>query len=65
MKIQEVEYKIHWVDLKVGWSFFLPCTNIKEAEFKVKKEAKKKKYKVVCKSVIEKKIRGLRFWKLE
>ena len=41
MKIQEVEYKIHWVDLKVGWSFFLPCTNIKEAEFKVKKEAKK------------------------
>ena len=65
MKIQGVTYKINWSSFNVGWSFFLPCTNIKDAELIVKKEAKTRKYKVICKSVIENKVRGLRFWRLK
>tara|TARA_R100001510_G_C7615724_1_gene177953 strand:+ start:923 stop:1120 length:198 start_codon:yes stop_codon:yes gene_type:complete len=65
MKIQGVQYKINWNTLKVGWSFFLPCTDTKGAAPLVKEEAKKFRYKVVCRSVIEGKLRGLRFWRIE
>ena len=65
MKIQGVTYKINWNTVKVGWSFFLPCTDTKDAESVVKTEAKKFKYTVICKSVIEDKLRGLRFWRIE
>ena len=65
MKIQGVTYRIDWDTFKVGWSFFVPCTNVIDAEAIIKKEAKARKVKVVCKSVIEGKLRGLRFWRLE
>ena len=65
VQIQGVVYKFKWETLKVGWSFFLPCTDTKEAEIVVKEKAKSFKYKLACKSVIEDKLRGLRFWRLE
>ena len=40
VQIQGVVYKFNWETLKVGWSFFLPCTDTKEAEIVVKEKAK-------------------------
>ena len=53
VQIQGVVYKLNWEALKVGWSFFLPCTDIKEADIVVNEIAKCFKYQLAFKSVIE------------
>ena len=65
MIIQQVKYELNWKSLKKGWSFFVPCTHLKEAEKSVKEVAKTHKYKVVYKPVIENKLRGLRCWRIK
>jgi len=64
MKIENVTYEINWKNFKKGYSFFIPCLDVKESRTKIEKETKRLKYKVVTKVVIEDGVRGVRVWKV-
>ena len=64
MKIENVTYEINWKSFKKGYSFFIPCLDVKESRAKIEKETKRLKYKVVTKVVIEDGVRGVRVWKV-
>jgi len=63
MIVQQIKYSLNWKRFRKGWSFFVPCTQLKEAEASIKEEAKIHKYTMVCRPVIENKLRGLRCWR--
>jgi len=64
MKIENVAYRINWSNFKKGYSFFIPCLDVKAGSKDIQKETKRLKYKVVTKVVIEDGVRGVRVWRV-
>lgn len=65
LQILQLLVKIEWSKFKVGTSFFVPCLNHKEVADYMTKETERLRFKIVCKSVIERHRYGLRVWRLE
>lgn len=57
--------KIIWTKFEVDTSFFVPCLDSKPVINYLNAEATRRKYKVVCKQVVEKNTYGLRCWRIE
>lgn len=64
MKIENVAYQINWSSFKKGYSFFIPCLDVKVSRKDIEKETKRLKYRVVTKAVIEDGVRGIRVWRV-
>jgi len=64
MKIENVAYQINWKKFKKGYSFFIPCLDVKTSRKNIEQELKRLKYKVVTRVVIEDGVRGLRVWRV-
>lgn len=63
MKIMGMPLLIEWNKFKPGTSFFVPCIDRQNVEQFVKAEAKRMKFDIVCKHVIEENMYGLRVWR--
>jgi len=64
MKVETVSYQINWAKFRVGYSFFVPCINHREAEESIKRTTRRLGIKVATKLVIEDGIKGLRVWRV-
>ena len=64
MKVEMLTYNINWRKFKRGYSFFIPCINSSVAKKDILAVAKKQKFDVVMKVVIEENVRGIRIWRI-
>jgi hypothetical protein len=64
MKIETVTYQLDWSKFRVGYSFFVPCIDEKEARKTLAAVAKRLKIEIVTKVVIVDGIKGLRVWRV-
>jgi len=65
MRILNIPLLIKWDKFKPGTSFFVPCIDRKLTQRFVEEEAKRLKFNIICKQVIEKGVYGLRVWRDE
>ena len=65
MRIHGISFNIVWERFGVGTSFFIPCLDVNEARRKVKEVARRFRYGVKTKVVVEENIKGLRVWRLK
>lgn len=56
---------IEWHAMKLGASFFIPALDTDPLIEQVLSEAKKRKFKLVCKEVVENGLIGIRFWRIK
>lgn len=64
MVIEGIEYRIKWLSMERGESFFIPCLNFAKAKQEISKQARLRGFKVLVKGKIENNLRGLRVWRL-
>jgi len=64
MKVHGISFEIDWAKFKPGRTFFIPCLDLEEAKKEVKLVAKRLRYSVEMKGVVENGIKGLRVWRL-
>lgn len=64
LELDEGSYQIEWDEFKVGASVFIPCTNLMEAKSKMRGLAKRRNIQVTCVTVIERKMLGIRCWRI-
>jgi len=64
MKIHGISFEIDWAKFKPGRTFFIPCLDLEEAKREVKLVAKRLRYSIEMKGVVENGIKGLRVWRL-
>lgn len=65
LKILNLQIKIEWDKFEPGTSFFIPCLDRKPVEEFIMNESYRRRYRVVCKQVVEKGRYGLRCWRVE
>jgi len=65
VKIHGISFNIVWERFGVGTSFFIPCLDVNEARRKVKEVARRFRYGVKTKAVVEENIKGLRVWRIK
>lgn len=65
VRIHGISFNIVWERFGVGTSFFIPCLDVNEARRKVKEVARRFRYGVKTKVVVEENIKGLRVWRLK
>lgn len=65
MKLKSKIIEVDWTRFKPYASFFIPCLDVQDMIRQVKAECKRLKYRVIIKVVTEKRIRGIRVWRLE
>ena len=65
MRIHGISFNIVWERFGVGTSFFIPCLDVNEAMRKVKEVARRFRYGVKTKVVVEENIKGLRVWRIK
>jgi hypothetical protein len=63
MQIEQINYCINWRNFKPGYSFFIPCISCSKAKLEIKAVAKRLKYRIVMRTVVEEGIRGVRVWR--
>jgi hypothetical protein len=63
MKIETVTYRLNWKKFRVGYSFFVPCIDHKEARRTLALITRRLKIRTVTKVTIEDGIKGLRVWR--
>ena len=56
---------IEWHAMKLGASFFIPALDTEPLTLQILREAKKRRFKLVHKEVIENGKIGLRFWRIK
>jgi hypothetical protein len=56
---------IEWDKFHPGTSFFIPCVDRRSVQRFVMQEAQRLKIPIVCKQVVERKVYGLRVWRLD
>lgn len=56
---------IEWHAMNLGASFFIPVLDTESVSEQVLSEAKKRKFKLVYKEVVENGMIGLRFWRIK
>lgn len=64
MKVHGISFEIDWAKFKPGRTFFIPCLDLEEAKKEVKLVAKRLRYSVEMKGVVENGVKGLRVWRL-
>jgi len=64
MKVHGISFEIDWAKFKPGRTFFIPCLDLEEAKREVKLVAKRLRYSVEMKGVVENGVKGLRVWRL-
>lgn len=64
MKVHGISFEIDWSKFKPGRTFFIPCLDLNAAKHEVERVAKRLRYSVEMKGVVEKGIRGLRVWRI-
>lgn len=64
MRIESLTYNINWRKFRVGYSFFIPCIDCNQAKKTIQKFAKKHKFDIVMRIVIEEGVRGIRVWRV-
>lgn len=64
MKVHGISFEIDWSKFKPGRTFFIPCLDTETAKKEVATVAKRLRYSVEMKVVIEKGVKGLRVWRL-
>ena len=65
MRIHGISFNVVWERFGVGTSFFIPCLDVNEARRKVKEVARRFRYGVKTKVVVEENIKGLRVWRIK
>ena len=65
MKVHGISFEIDWAKFKPGRTFFIPCLDLEEAKREVKLVAKRLRYSVEMKGVVENGVKGLRVWRIE
>lgn len=64
MKIETVSYQIDWKKFRKGYSFFVPCIDVKAARKNLATVTKRLKIQILTQVVIEDGIKGLRVWRV-
>jgi hypothetical protein len=64
MVLEGVSYRINWKTFVRGTSIFLPCLDVPAAKATVTTLARRLRFKVLIKVVINDGIQGLRIWRL-
>ena len=65
MQVMGLPILIEWDKFHPGTSFFIPCVDRRSVQRFVMQEAQRLKIPVVCKQVVERKVYGLRVWRLD
>ena len=65
MRIEGVNYHLHWPKFKIGTSFFVPCLNDADARQRIETKMSRLGYATLIKLVVEDGIRGLRVWRIK
>jgi hypothetical protein len=65
VKAHGISFEIDWSRFKPGRTFFIPCLDLEDAKKQVARVAKRLRYSVEMKGVIENGVQGLRVWRLE
>jgi len=65
VRIHGISFNVVWERFGVGTSFFIPCLDVNEARRKVKEVARRFRYGVKTKVVVEENIKGLRVWRIK
>jgi len=65
MRIHGISFNIDWAKFKPGRTFFIPCLDVEGAKKEVETVAKRLKYSVEMRGVIENNVKGLRVWRLK
>lgn len=63
MIIETLSYKVNWRNFKKGYSFFVPCIDEKAAKEEVMRVARRLRFEVVTKIVVQDGVKGLRVWR--
>lgn len=64
MQIETVSYNVEWRRMHKGYSFFVPCINVKAARKTLKATAKRLDLDLVTKVVVQDGVKGLRVWRV-
>ena len=56
---------IEWHAMRLGTSFFIPALDTEPLAQQILSEAKKRRFKLVHKEVVENGLIGLRFWRVK
>lgn len=64
MKVHGISFEINWSKFKPGRTFFIPCLDLDFAKKEVEAVAKRLRYSVEMKGVVENGIKGLRVWRI-
>lgn len=65
MQVLGIPLLIEWDKFHPGTSFFVPCIDRRAVQRFVMQEARRLKFPVVCKQVLENGVYGLRVWRLD
>ena len=60
-----IPVQIEWHAMELGYSFFIPAIATDSLIKQVLSEAKKRKFKLVQKEVVENGLFGVRFWRIK
>jgi hypothetical protein len=58
-----VQVVVHWDNMEIGMSVFIPCINAQKAVTQAKKVFKKRKWQIKHKIKIENSKLGIRIWR--
>jgi len=64
MKVHGISFEIDWGKFKPGRTFFIPCLDLDAAKKEVEAVAKRLRYSVEMKGVVENGVKGLRVWRI-
>ena len=65
MKVHGLSFEIDWSKFKPGRTFFIPCLDLETAKKEVGVVAKRLRYSVDMRGVIENGVKGLRVWRIK
>ncbi len=63
INVDGVKYRVNWDAFTNGRSVFIPCLKCAQLKKDVKQLARKLRYKIVMKVLVQDNVRGLRIWR--
>ena len=64
MRIETVAYTINWRKMHKGYSFFVPCINVRSARRTLREVSERLNLTLISKVVIVDGVKGLRVWRV-
>lgn len=62
MEIEGINYELNWSNFTRGYSFFIPCLDLKAARLTILRAAQERRIDTFASIVIEDGVQGLRIW---